>query len=267
VVVPGSAPSARAPSSVPSPSELGACQTLAESVVLTTGRALGERREGWADSELEVGHDVKLVGDRGAEAVAVDLLRAGSDFAVYSEEAGLVGELGDVNWVLDPLDGSANYQRGIPLCCVSLALVVNGRPVLGVIYDFNRDELFSGRVGSGATVNGKSMRVSGVTRPAEAILTTGFPVAMDLEGPEIAEYIRDVRQYRKVRSLGTAALMMAYVASGRFDIYRERDVRFWDVAAGMALVEAAGGVLEQSLSDGDLGRKLNLVAYNGALEL
>ena len=150
---------------------------------------------------------------------------------------------------------------------MSLALVKGVEPLLGVIYDFNRDELFTGIAGEGAWLNGTPMTVSDIERPEEALLATGFPVAMDFESDALREYVEAVRAYRKVGSLGTAATMLAYVASGRFDIYRERSIRFWDVAAGMAIVLGAGGQVRVENFDADPAGKLDLTAYNGTLKL
>ena len=252
--------------------DLDKARSLAEASVLKAGRELNESRNQWAVAERIEGHDVKIAADHRAEALIASLLHAGSGLSVFSEEAGWIGANADKMavepyWVLDPLDGSANYLRGVPLCCVSLALVKGVEPLLGVIYDFNRDELFTGIAGEGAWLNGTPMTVSDIERPEEALLATGFPVAMDFESDALREYVEAVRAYRKVRSLGTAATMLAYVAAGRFDIYRERSIRFWDVAAGMAIVLGAGGQVRVENFDADPAGKLDLTAYNGTLKL
>ena len=239
---------------------------VAEATALLTGRALRERAQTWAAAERTSAHDIKLVGDRGAEELAVAELRRGTDIAVFSEEAGLIGsDDGEFLWLLDPLDGSANYSRDVPLCCVSIALCRKRKPVLGVIYDFNRDELFAGLVGSGTRLNGRPVRVSDVAQADRAILATGFPAALDYSTGTLDEYVRSAQRFHKIRSLGSAALMLAYVAAGRFDAYREHNVRFWDVAAGMALVEAAGGELTSTADTEGLDRRIQLFAHNGAL--
>jgi myo-inositol-1(or 4)-monophosphatase len=250
--------------------DLSALRHLAESTALHAGRLLQFRRADWARAESSSDHDVKLVGDRGAEAVAIGLLQAGSSLPVFSEEAGLVGEANasGLLWVLDPLDGSANYLRGVPCCCVSLALCQDEQPLLGVVHDFNRGETFSGVVGEGAWLNEKPIHVSMIDDPSRAILATGFPAALDYDDETgLREFVQSVQRYHKVRSLGTAALMLAYVACGRLDIYRERNVRFWDVAAGMALAQAAGG---RVLAGGELSglkRRIDLRVDNARLPL
>ncbi len=244
--------------------DVEAMRQVAEATAVQAGRLLVARRQAWATAESSNEHDVKLTGDRGAEAIAAALLTRASGIGVYSEEAGYIGgRSGEFTWVLDPLDGSANYLRGVPLCCVSIALCRNNEPVLGVIHDFSRNETFSGLVGMGAWLNDADMRVSSISNASEATLATGFPAALDHDSEQLAAYINDVRSFRKVRSLGTAALMLAYVASGRMDVYREHAVRFWDVAAGMALVLAAGGKIDVTLSSAGFDAKLDLIAWNG----
>ena len=186
--------------------DLDKARSLAEASVLKAGRELNESRNQWAVAERVEGHDVKIAADHQAEALIAGLLHAGSGLSVFSEEAGWIGATTDKTsvepyWVLDPLDGSANYLRGVPLCCVSLALVKGIEPLLGVIYDFNRNELFTGIASKGAWLNGVPMTVSNIVRPDEALLTTGFPVAMDYESDALREYVDAVRAYRKVRSL------------------------------------------------------------------
>ncbi|MBF0594195.1 MAG: inositol monophosphatase [Candidatus Omnitrophica bacterium] len=192
--------------------------------------------------DAEALHDLKLRVDKGSESIIVGYLRQRSGFAVLSEECGLLpGPEGDANWIVDPLDGTINYFRGIPFSCVSIALWCQGKALLGVVYDFNRDEIFSCIVAQGAYVNGRRIRVSSIDQKKNAILATGFPGKTDLSGRSIDKFARDVRAYKKPRLLGSAALSLAYVASGRFDAYAERDIMLWDVAGGIALIEAAGG--------------------------
>ncbi len=188
------------------------------------------------------GRDIKLQADRDAEAVILDVLRD-SQFNVLAEESGEHGALdgGAPFWIVDPLDGTMNFSRGIPLCCVSIALSRIGEPILGVIYDFNMDELYTGIVGEGAWLNGEAMAVSGIDDASKAVLATGFPVNFAYDEAGLQAYLAMVTRFKKVRKFGTAALSLAYVACGRADAYAEDDIMFWDVAAGVALVKAAGG--------------------------
>ncbi len=188
--------------------------------------------------------DVKLEADRLAEERILEVLCGASPFAVLAEEGGeRPGSDPDsrLRWIVDPLDGSLNFLKGIPLCCVSVGLWRDNEPLLGVIHDFNRAEIFTGIVGEGAHLNGNEIRVSEVSEPSQAILCTGFPAATDFATDALGRFVDKVQAYKKVRLLGSAALSLAYVAAGRVDAYRERDIKIWDVAAGLALVKAAGG--------------------------
>ena len=194
----------------------------------------------------------------------LDVLTKDTDFAVLSEERGWAGgTTGGLTWVVDPLDGSANYAQGIPLCDVSIALIDGAHTKLGVVYDFNRDELYTGIVGQGAWLNREPMRVSPVAERNKGILMTGLPVRRDFGDDPLNVLVSDMAVWRKVRMIGTAALAVAYVAAGRADLYREENVMFWDVAAGCALVLAAGGAVE--MTEGPLDEPKTVIAHNGLL--
>jgi myo-inositol-1(or 4)-monophosphatase len=235
--------------------------SLAEEVARSAGKFLAGSR-----SRVEVvanlGKDIKLSHDRESEERIVRLLREHSDFPILSEEQGLIpGRATDqeMRWIVDPLDGSLNYLRGIPFCCVSVGLWKGDAPVLGAIYDFDREELFTGIAESGAWLNGTAIRVSRTKDPGDAVLCTGFPVGMDLAPSTLLAFVEQVRRYKKVRLFGSAALSLAYVAAGRVDAYCERDIRLWDVAAGLAIVRGAGGHVAQHMS----GTSHALTGYAG----
>jgi myo-inositol-1(or 4)-monophosphatase len=196
----------------------------------------------------DAGHDVKLQADRDAEALILERLAA-SGYAVLAEERGLLGTLaeGAPYWVVDPLDGTFNYCRQTPICCVAIALMVGDAPVLGVTFDFNRNEMFEAIVGEGARLNGHPMCIAKSRPKEQAVLATGFSVYRQYDQETLKRYTRHFLDYKKVRMIGSAALSMAYVACGRFDIYLDDNAMLWDVAAGVALVQAAGGyaTLEQ----------------------
>ncbi len=191
--------------------------------------------------------DIKIRGDIKLNEIIVNHLTNGSPYPVFSEEGGnsiVEWTKEKYRWIVDPLDGSLNFSRGIPLSCVSIAFWKSMEPLVGVVYDFNRDELFTGVVGEGACVNGKGIRVGCVTEERNAVLCTGFPVSTDFSERALLRFVRNIQSYKKVRLLGSAALSLAYVASGRADVYEEHDIALWDVAAGIAIVMAAGGVVE-----------------------
>lgn len=203
----------------------------------------------------EVGHDVKSEADLGADAAIRSVLeRAG--IPVLSEESGDRNLERDC-WIVDPLDGTMNFTRSIPLYCVSIALWRGNRTVLGVVYDFNADQLYVGGPDIAATCNGVPIRVSGRRNPDESIIATGFPSGRSYAASDLADFVELVRRFRKVRLLGSAALSLTWVARGWVDAYLEEDIYLWDVAAGLAIVQGAGG--EVSMRWGE-GMRLTLLA-------
>jgi myo-inositol-1(or 4)-monophosphatase len=196
------------------------------------------------------GRDLKHQADRDAEQTILAYLSDHSAYSILTEESGVHGFLGEgPMWVVDPLDGTLNFSRSCPFCCVSIALWKDDQPLLGVVYDFNRGELFSGIAGKGAWMNDVPIRVSAVQTKDKAILATGFPTFSDFSDNSLQSFIRQVQQYKKVRLFGAAALSLAYVACGRVDAYMENDIMLWDVAAGAALVAAAGGAISVNQSE------------------
>ena len=144
-------------------------------------------------------------------------------------------------WIIDPLDGTTNYAHGYPCFCVTLALEHDGEIVVGVTFDPTRNELFAAEKGKGATLNNKPIRVSDTEKLSESLIVTGFPY--DFKGKEnFALHLNDfLLKSRGVRRDGSAAIDLAYVACGRFDGFWEEGLRPWDVAAGVLLIEEAGG--------------------------
>ena len=169
-------------------------------------------------------------------------------------------------WIVDPIDGTTNFVHGLPLFCVSIALEIDGRVDLGVVYAPVGDELFTAERGEGARLNGKRMHVTREASLIDALLVTGFPPrASDTQGEQVAIFGEFLSRARAVRRLGSAALDLAYVAAGRFDGFWERSLHAWDVAAGALLVEEAGGrVTNFSAGSFDhFGEQL--LASNGAI--
>jgi myo-inositol-1(or 4)-monophosphatase len=188
--------------------------------------------------------DVKILADNELDRFIVEQLSQISEFPVLSEESGLSQashSKKNYRWIVDPLDGSMNFSREIPICCISIAFWQDMIPLIGVIYDFNRDELFTGIVGEGAWLNDSPICVSSTENISNAILATGFPVSSDFSQKALYKFVNNITRYQKIRLLGSAALSLAYVSSGRVDIYQENDIKIWDVAAGIAIVRAAGG--------------------------
>ncbi|MCA1555126.1 MAG: inositol monophosphatase [Acidobacteria bacterium] len=212
------------------------------------GRVLAER---FGHASLEVTHkgDIDLVteSDLAAERLIVERIRSYYPrHAILAEEAGEVESVAGApasayKWIIDPLDGTTNYAHGYPCYCVSIALEREGEIVIGVIYDPTRDELFAAERGGGATLNGRRIRVSETDDLNEALLCTGYPY--DVRGRDnfARHFTNFIMHSQGVRRDGSAALDLAYVACGRFDGFWEEGLRPWDVAAGVVLIEEAGG--------------------------
>jgi myo-inositol-1(or 4)-monophosphatase len=192
--------------------------------------------------------DIDLVteADIASERLIVERIRSYHPrHAILTEESGDVITVGDAGseykWVVDPLDGTTNYAHGYPCFCVSIALEYEGSVILGVVYDPTRDELFAAERGRGATLNGRVLRVSETNELNGALLCTGFPYDVRDRGDFARHFRNFIMRAQSVRRDGAAALDLAYVAAGRFDGFYEEGLRPWDVAAGVLLVEEAGG--------------------------
>ena len=212
-----------------------------------SGRKAGDilKKKEEMEIDSQTGKDIKLNSDRMSEKVIVDILKE-TRYPILSEEMGLLeGNDNEYMWIIDPLDGSANYWKGMnELCCTSIALWRNGRPVLGVVNRFFAGELYYGVVGMGAWKNECNITTSNTAYPSDAVLATGFPVHRDYSENGLKGFIRDIQNFKKVRMLGAAAVMGAFVAEGKIDAYMEDEIMLWDIAASSALVMAAGGVAE-----------------------
>lgn len=194
--------------------------------------------------ERKARHDYVSEVDRACEElIRTELLRRYPDHAILGEEAGQSGA-GEHLWLIDPVDGTSNYLRGIPHYAISIALAVKGRVEQGVVYDPVRDELFAASRGEGATLNSRRIRVSGRLSLEGAVLGTAFPFRKRRLMPAYqAMFDALFAQVEDIRRAGTASLDFAYVACGRLDGFWELGLKPWDMAAGALLVQEAGGVV------------------------
>ena len=207
--------------------------------------------------------------DAEAEALIRDRLRdAFPDHRLLAEEAGgdQWSEPGAPIWLVDPLDGTNNFAHGFPHVGVSLALLEEQQPVVGVIYDPLREETFSATVGGGATLNGEPIHVTEVEELADAFLATGFPydrrTAADNNVSRLDHFLR---RSQGVRRAGAAVLDLSYVACGRFDGFWEIRLHPWDVAAGILIVQEAGGRTTDFEGDPDCVSGRRIVASNRSI--
>ena len=190
--------------------------------------------------------DTKLLADIKSEKLILDILNSESNYPVLAEETGKSSEnLGEIFWVVDPLDGTANYNRNIPICCVSIGLVKNMKPLIGVIFDFNNDDIFIGdNINKLARLNNKDIKVSDIQNRTDGVLITGLPFNTDYSDNALKKLISDMQTWKKVRMIGSAAMASCYVASGKAELYQEKGIYLWDIMAGAAIVESAGGKAE-----------------------
>lgn len=181
--------------------------------------------------------------DRKSEDLIIGIIRRRHPgHAILAEESGTGGSDSEFKWIIDPLDGTTNYAHGFPVFCVSIAVERKGTVVAGVIYDPNLDELFTAEKGKGAYLNGKRMNVSRIDSLGRSLLVTGFPYTIaDNPSHAIEHFIRFLRKSQAVRRMGSAAIDLAYVAAGRYEGFWEVALNPWDTAAGVLLVEEAGG--------------------------
>lgn len=188
-------------------------------------------------------NDYVTEADQRAEATIIDTIRRNyPNHAFLAEESGEIGDAETV-WIIDPIDGTANFMRGIPHFSVSIACQINGVVEHAVIYDPVKDELFTADRGAGATLDGRRMRVSSTVRLREAMLASGFAYRKDRDiATYMPVYNRILSASAHMRQQGSAALELAYVAAGRLDGYWEIGLAPWDMAAGMLMVRAAGGI-------------------------
>ena len=220
---------------------------LLESAVVVAKLAGKNLREAGAqlrDVRSAIGRDVKLQADVDSEALIRRELAARTGLPVIGEEEGgdeQLLERVEPFWVVDPLDGTYNFLRGVPVCCVSIALMRGGDFVLGVIHDFNRDETFSGGEGFGMMINDEKITPAWETERSKATLQTGLTTAQSYSEEALKEFAKIAGSYKKTRAIGSAATALAWVAAGRCDVYHETSIRLWDIAAGVAMIRAGGG--------------------------
>lgn len=171
---------------------------------------------------------------------------------IFSEESGIIQGNDEHIWYIDPLDGTVNYAHHIPFFCVSIAYAYKGVLTLGAVYDPMREEMYLAERGKGAKLNGKPIGVSSTTELQRSLLVTGFPYDVwNTEQDNFANFVKFGKLSQGVRRLGSAALDLSYVATGRFDGFWEIALKPWDVAAGGLICEEAGARITNVNGDAD----------------
>jgi myo-inositol-1(or 4)-monophosphatase len=236
---------------------------IATEAALSAGSIL-QKYWGKLDNIEEKSHPGDLVteADKQAEAEIIQILqRHFPDHPILAEESGQVGDKNNTYlWAIDPLDGTTNYAHNYPVFAVSIGLMIDGIPSLGVVYSPFRKELFRGAKGLGATCNRRSIRVSQTSQLSKSLLATGFAYdRRETKDNNYAEFCHLTHLTQGVRRSGAASIDLIDVACGRLDGYWERGLKPWDVVAGMVILEEAGGKIsayDQNLVDINSGRIL-----------
>lgn len=241
---------------------------VAQGVVREAGQLAAEhyRRRDELVIERKGRQDFVSAADKECEAFVMgEMTRAFPEDGFLGEEGGQRDSRSGATWIIDPIDGTSNFLAGLPVWCVSLGLVENGRAICGVIFNPITDELYAARAEGGATLNGKRIQVSRTDRIDQARLGLGFSYRRPVEAhvKAIDACLNASCEYTR---FGSGALGMAFAADGRLDGYFEAHINVWDVAAGLVLVQEAGGWHNDFLGAPDVMRNGNLIlATNPAL--
>ena len=242
--------------------QLDPCLEIAKSAALLAGAYIKDQQNKDLEILLNEGRDIKLQVDVDAEKIIKNHLVTKSSFPILAEESGASNQLNEFYWVVDPLDGTSNFLRNIPISCVSISLMQGLTPALGAIFDFNNSDLYCAHKESKAYVNDMEISVSSLSLKKESTLVTGIPAKDNYSDVEFKNMISDFQSWKKIRMIGSAAMASAYVASGKAEAYKEKGIFLWDIAAGAAIVEAAGGKISISNLQPDFRVDANFTNQN-----
>ncbi len=223
---------------------LASCKQIATDVAIQAGGILQSYAEQGFRIEYKDAVNLVTDADKRSEEVIISTLRSQfPDHQILAEEAGLTTTSSSpFKWIIDPLDGTTNFSHRFPAYCVSIGLEFKGQPILGVIFDPTREELFVAESGGGAFLNDQPIHVSKAQQLNSALLVTGFAYDIrETSNNNLDMFTRMSLKAQGVRRTGTAALDLCYVASGRFDGFWEMKLNPWDTAAGIVIVQEAGG--------------------------
>ena len=212
--------------------------------------------------------DFVTASDKKVEKILIDeLILARPNYSILSEEIGEIINDKSFKWVIDPIDGTSNFLHGIPHFAISIGLEHNGEIICGIIYDPIKDEMFTAEKGNGAYINNQRMRVSSRSKLKDCIIFTGGP-RHDSKDQKLAldEYINfSLKVLVPIRKLGSASLDMAYVAAGRCDGFWQRNLNYWDIAAGIILIKEAGGFVTDFSGNHEYIKNKTILATNSKI--
>jgi myo-inositol-1(or 4)-monophosphatase len=213
------------------------------------------------------GNFVSAADHRAEDTLVNELRKARPGYSFLTEESGVIAGTDSTNrWIVDPLDGTTNFLHGIPLFAVSLALEREGQLVAGVIFNPILNELYVAERGQSAFLNDRRLRVAARKRLADAVVATGMPNVGDKHHEAVIGELRPLMQQAAgIRRLGSAAMDLAWVASGRLDGYWDHGLSPWDVAAGIVIVRESGGLVTGAGGSGDMLDSGSIVAGNEAI--
>ena len=206
--------------------------------------------------------------DRRTEKILIDeLQKAHPNYGIITEESGYINKSNDKNrWIIDPIDGTMNFLNGIPQFAISIAYEEEKEIKCGVVFNPVTNEMFCAEKGNGAYLNNSRIRVSNKNKIKDALIVTGGPKgASEIKEKIFSEYISVSNNVANVRKFGSAALDIAYVACGRFDGYWQRELNYWDIAAGIIILKEAGGFVDFFEDDKNFPLKKNILATNSLI--
>ena len=209
--------------------------------------------------------DFVTSADKRTEKILIDeLQKAHPEYGIITEETGIINKSNtEKRWVIDPIDGTMNFLNGIPQFAISIGYEEKGEIICGVIFNPIINEMFIAEKGNGAYLNNSRIRVSNKNKIKDALLVTGGPKGNSkIKNKIFSEYINVSNNVSNVRKFGSAALDIAYVACGRFDGYWQRELNYWDIAAGIIILKEAGGFINFFEEDKDNPLKKNIIASN-----
>ena len=209
--------------------------------------------------------DFVTSADKRTEEILInELQKAHPEYGIVTEETGIINKSNTKNrWIIDPIDGTMNFMNGIPQFAISVGYEENNEIKCGVIFNPILNEMFYAEKGNGSYLNNSRVRVSSKKKIGDALVVTGGPkVLSKIKDKIFSEYINISSNVSNVRKYGSAALDMAYVAAGRFDGYWQRELNYWDIAAGIIIVKEAGGFVEFFDEDNNKPLKKNILATN-----
>jgi len=212
--------------------------------------------------------DFVTSADKRTEKILIDeLQKAHPEYGIITEETGVINKSNFKNrWIIDPIDGTMNFLNGIPQFAISIGYEEEGEIKCGVIFNPIMNELFCAEKGNGAYLNNSRIRVSNKKKITDALLVTGGTKgASKIKDKIYSEYINVSNNVSNVRKFGSAALDMAYVACGRFDGYWQRELNYWDIAAGIIILKEAGGLINFFEEDINAPIKKNILATNSSI--